>query len=280
MRIGRAGGALNERGDVHPDLAERLTIEATKAARHFLGICIRAIDYLPPLDVEFGEFLRAVVTVDSDTVPEDPWGYRAELVKAFRLRGIVPRGVISYSEDALRWGGPATALPPCEGLDFHRLGADIGAIDPRVGLKETLRTQPTNAAKQQAQFLYRYAMDNTAALRLSTAADAKLYVNGFHPIYRIGPNGRLHIEGIAQFMQKRNVDAGPDAPGETMPARGGSTVIFASDGTVKYVIHKSVDSAERIARRREYRHQINAAAPYLIEALAAGINFSALHRGV
>src|SRR5260370_42240913 len=59
MRIGRAGGAINGAGDLHPELARRLTNEAIKVARHFLNICIRAIDYCPPVDLQLGEFLRA-----------------------------------------------------------------------------------------------------------------------------------------------------------------------------------------------------------------------------
>jgi hypothetical protein len=66
MRIARASGAVSTSGDLHPDLAGRLTNEASKIAEHFVNICIRALDYLPPVDLSFGEFLRAIVTADSD----------------------------------------------------------------------------------------------------------------------------------------------------------------------------------------------------------------------
>jgi hypothetical protein len=92
LRIGRASGAVDGAGDLHPDLAERLCRKATTTAEHILNICIRAIDYCPPVDIQFGEFLRALITADSDLVPSDPWDYRGEIIKAFRLRRLRAKG--------------------------------------------------------------------------------------------------------------------------------------------------------------------------------------------
>ena len=121
MRIARAGGAVSAAGDLHPDLAKRLAQEASKIAANFVNICIRALDYLPPVDLHFGEFLRALITADSDLVPDDPYDYRAELIKAFRLRGIIPQDVTSYSEEALRWHGPNQTGKPVDALHRSRL---------------------------------------------------------------------------------------------------------------------------------------------------------------
>jgi hypothetical protein len=89
---------------ISPDLAERMAAEATKAARHFLTICIRALDYWPPDEGSpIGDYLRALITSDCDAVPNDVHGYREALIASFRARGIVPDGVTSWSEDGLRW---------------------------------------------------------------------------------------------------------------------------------------------------------------------------------
>jgi hypothetical protein len=278
MRLARAGGAINPAGDLHPDLAQRLAGEAIKTARHFLNICIRALDYLPPVDVELGEFLRAVITVDSDMVPDDPYDYRAEIIKAFRLRGIVPSDVTSYSEEALRWRGARGSLPKCVGPNGQELNFKYWDPDPdpdSVEAKQQLRRKKTS----DAAILYDYAKRNAPGLNLS--GKRPLRVASFHPIYRTAPNGRPHVEFVVQFMQQVEVPLDPDQPDSPkFRFRGGSTVVFDHWAKVKYVIHKSVDSDIRLRRERDYRQHALTLSPYVGNAQAGQINFAAVHRGV
>lgn len=96
---------------LHPDLTARLTSEATKCADHVLRMCIRALDYLPPMDVRFGEFLRAVITADTDLIPDDRLNYRLAFVEAFRRRGIFADQCLSMSPDSLLWDRPLVEDP-------------------------------------------------------------------------------------------------------------------------------------------------------------------------
>ena len=48
------------------DLVKILAQEASDVASHFLDICIRAIDYCPPVDMDMGEYLRALITADTE----------------------------------------------------------------------------------------------------------------------------------------------------------------------------------------------------------------------
>ena len=64
-------------------------------------MCIRAIDYCPPVDITFGDFLRGVVTADLDYRPGDKSGFRIVFIESFREWGIYPRGVSSMGLDAL-----------------------------------------------------------------------------------------------------------------------------------------------------------------------------------
>jgi hypothetical protein len=90
-------------GDIHPDLANRLAREARDTAAHILRMCIRAIDYCPPVDITFGDYLRAVITADLDIDPDDEHGYRVAFVESFRQWGIHPQGIRSMSVESLRW---------------------------------------------------------------------------------------------------------------------------------------------------------------------------------
>ncbi|MEP6764551.1 MAG: S8 family serine peptidase, partial [Gemmatimonadaceae bacterium] len=60
LRLATGGTGILANGAIHPDLVKRLAAEAVKAATHVLNMCIRALDYLPPVDVTFFEYLRAL----------------------------------------------------------------------------------------------------------------------------------------------------------------------------------------------------------------------------
>jgi hypothetical protein len=102
LRIASNGTGILPQGELHPDLINRLASEASKAAGHVLSMCIRAIDYCPPVDLTFGDYLRAIITADIDLVPEDSRDYRIAFIDSFRRRGIYPEGIKTLSEDSLR----------------------------------------------------------------------------------------------------------------------------------------------------------------------------------
>ncbi|QJR09509.1 hypothetical protein DSM104443_00553 [Usitatibacter rugosus] len=106
VRLASGGTGVLQQGDLHPDLVNRLADEAAMAASHVLNMCIRALDYCPPVDLTFGEYLRALVTADMDLYPEDQRGYRVAFIEAFRRRGIYPEDIRTLSEDSLRWARP------------------------------------------------------------------------------------------------------------------------------------------------------------------------------
>ncbi|CAN0602296.1 unnamed protein product, partial [Ectocarpus sp. 12 AP-2014] len=101
FRIASNGRGILPDGEIDPDLVRRLASEAAKSARHILRICIRAMDYVPPVDVDFGDYLRAIVTADHDLYPEDDHGYRRAIIEAFSAWGIVPQGMAVVTEKSL-----------------------------------------------------------------------------------------------------------------------------------------------------------------------------------
>lgn len=105
-RIASQGTGILQEGELHPDLVNRLAKEASKTAQHVLTMCIRALDYCPPNEISFGDYLRAIITADYDLVADDNLGYRVAFIEAFKRRGIYPRDVRSLSVDSLRWKMP------------------------------------------------------------------------------------------------------------------------------------------------------------------------------
>jgi hypothetical protein len=103
FRIATEGTGVLREGDIHPDLVNRLAEEARRAADRALQMCIRAIDYCPPVGITFGAYLRAIVTADHDINPIDQQNWRLAFIESFREWGIAPRGARSMAEDSLLW---------------------------------------------------------------------------------------------------------------------------------------------------------------------------------
>lgn len=103
FRIATEGTGVLREGDIHPDLVNRLADEAQLCADRALQMCIRAIDYCPPVGITFGGYLRAIVTADHDMNPVDREHWRLAFIESFREWGISPRGARSMAEDSLLW---------------------------------------------------------------------------------------------------------------------------------------------------------------------------------
>lgn len=280
MRIARAGGIQTSANGLHPDLANRLAQEATKTAEHFLNICVRALDYCPPVDIRFGDFLRAMITADRDLVHDDEHGYRAALIDAFRSRGIVPENVSSYSEESLLWCPPEVIrrhqeLPRCEGLEFDVFKRDY---------KERRKEQH----EKNGALLHEFAVKNAQLLGLSP--NLKVWARNFHLVHRVGPDGQQNFDVVAELMQHRDVPLDlADSSSGTFKFWGGTTLILSWNGKIRYAVQKSIgeekddDKNERLRRQRDYYDQQQAylgMAPYSGSTGASShFSFNMIHRG-
>jgi hypothetical protein len=103
FRIATGGTGVLGEGAIHPDLVRRLAREAASAADSVLTMCIRGLDFCPPVDVDFGTYLRGVITADSEVWPQETYPYRVAFIEAFRQWGIYPEGVRGMSESELRY---------------------------------------------------------------------------------------------------------------------------------------------------------------------------------
>jgi hypothetical protein len=65
--------------------------EGARVADHLLTMSIRALDYCPPTDITFPDYLSALLTVDHEVVPDDSkYNYRDALLKNFLAYDIAP----------------------------------------------------------------------------------------------------------------------------------------------------------------------------------------------
>lgn len=232
IRIATGGSGVLGEGYLPPDLVNRVTLEAGDTAQRVLDLCIRAFDYLPPIDVTFSDYLRALVTADKELNPEDPFDLRANLVDAFLARGIHPEGVFSPNEESLLWKAPADSIV-ADNLDPQVLDALTAYEAQRWGAKTS------HTARKEvdwvAQNLHAWASRHHAALQLESNDRIPIEVKGFHSMFRVGSDGQLLTEAGVQFVQ--TPPNPPEGLGGLQP-RAGTTVVFSGDGSARYVIPK------------------------------------------
>ena len=237
------------------ELVQLLAEEARKVAGHFLNICIRAIDYCPPVDIRFGSYLRALITADYDAVPDDAYGYRDALIKAFRRRDIEIRNVRDLSEDSLRWQPANDALPPIEALSFKQLRFTDN------GLNQPERAEIERRARALGDFIVADPERLRAfGLREPAPPYGNIVIESIRLAHRIGPDGIARNELVAEVTQARRKN------GNTFI--GGASVMIGGDGRIRYLIRRRVDDVRR--RRAEIAH----AGP----AGAERLDFRAIHR--
>ncbi len=241
LRIaGLAPGDLG-RAELGDELVRALAETASLLAEQFLNICIRAVDYCPPVDMGIGEYLRALITADSEVVPSDKWGYREALMRSFRRRLLFPDHVFFMTEDAVRWCDPGRTVEIPD-LAFEKLRFD-GEPGRAAGVDELER---------QARALGRFvtAPENTPLFHLFVPGGPKPegveYVSpprieSIRCARRVSPDGPILFDLIAEVLQGGTVRRGKTL----FDFSGGATIVIDPFGRVRYVVYKKVDSVDR-----------------------------------
>jgi len=314
IRIATNGTGVLPDGRISRDLVRRLAGEASAIAEHLLHICIRALDYCPPMDITFGSYLRALITADLDIAPEDESGYRVALIEAFRARGIYPTRVNTLSVDSLRW--ESTDFEPRE-LSMLEYIAD--EIKPEIrNLVDTvdramidkfsraaqqrlhdllIRKQSRLTGQQWEAFLNKLGMTATAADRLYKRLPTGVKrlvgrtssVNGLPPIevhtvrpaFRAGREGRQIEQVLVTLTQRITVELDD---GSESVFRGGCSIIFSlgSLSHVEFAVRKDIRSLTRLERQIAYQrgdsNAIASQASVYVNETSKNLNFNLLHR--
>ena len=295
VRLATGGTGVLQPGALHPDLVTRLADEAAKSAQHVLTMCIRALDYCPPVDLTFGEYLRAIITADVDLVRDDDLLYRVAFIEAFRKRGIYPRDVRTLSVESLTWRGPENdEVQPSaqlrrlfDALERHArtfLFAERGRRDVRGRLFRLQR----DARRDLHEWLEkRFAGDDGArdARYLGIDPSAPFEVHALRFNNRVGPDGDLDMQVLVTVLQDRQipVDAG-DPAGPAMIFEGGATIVAdLRQRRIRYGVRKSASSRSRAARQQQFAadRRTSLRATYFGDRSDGDREpFAALHRGL
>jgi hypothetical protein len=253
--VARLGGL----GEVAPGYLDRGRVveEGAAIADYLLTMMIRALDYAPPVNLEFCDFLSAVLTSDQEINPNDTkYKFREKLKKSFISYGIQPAA--SADKESGQW---------------VRTTSDIG--NDRIHF-ESLQRDPDE--------VFRFIWDNRDEDRLNLYGEAYSRVLSVRPCLRIGPDGFALRETVAEYIQiidlqaselPRLVDDIPEDMPKTREVRltGGGTLIFDDYGKLKFHIDNSLGDRKRQSQRINFLWRYG-----FFDNPSAFRNFARLHR--
>jgi hypothetical protein len=261
---------------------------------------IRALDYMPPLHLEFGDVLSAALTADTEVRPDD---------SRYRLREHMRKAFLAYGIEPPRSADPETGTwkHAPGGLNYDRV-----------------RFESMRSDKDE---IFRFLWENRKALEVELRKGAYTEVLSVRPCVRVGPDGFTLRETVAEYYQvarltpaeleragitvpkgylaaleearkaaERRAKArehtedgeasaagaasGRDADGDEglTPIYGGGVLIFDEYGRLKYHVHNDVFHAKRQARRLQYLWETGQLEPGLRQARLRAARLSTLHR--
>jgi hypothetical protein len=286
IRISTGGTGILPEGEIHPDLVNRLADEAAKAAQHVLTMCIRAIDYCPPVDITFGDFLRAIITADSDIVLDDYRHYRLAFIDAFRRRGIYPEGIRTLSPESLRYRINWNGLQPHTREFFNHIGDHLRKYreaviyekarkklydisekyisDTSSGLQDRLWEKFDNSFElEKLTGLIFNSSWKAYGAKHTNKGDISYQVLNLRLVSRVGPDGNqinqivfnlVQSIGViyenGQYKERYNPEEGKNPPPNGFEVQGGCTLIFDLDTIqLKYAISKPLLAPEKLDQK-------------------------------
>ena len=205
--------------------------EGAEIADRLLTMCIRAIDYCPPTDLQFRDFASAILTADWELNPRDEkYRIRECLLKSFRAYGIEPSSPGSKGRQEGSWD------PPPEDARFRSDRTHF----------ESMKADP--------QELFLFLWENRTVFKLNEEAHTR--VLSVRPAVRTGRDGFILRETVAEYHQQitlfaRELEAYGITKPEDMPPDtpvtlyGGNAVIFDEYGQVKYNIGNAIMDPKR-----------------------------------
>lgn len=214
--------------------------EGARLAGQLLTMSIRALDYCPPTDIDFEQYLAGLLTADREVVPNDDRFYRKTIRETFEAYGISPLGEACDAEGCWK--------------RYPYLGHDAPTLVYARSNYAAMTRSPDE--------LFRFLWENRHALRINERAYTE--VLSIDASSRAGPDGIAVHETVCQYVERLDIFGaefkayfGVERP-EGMSSRaritayGGGVVILDQYGQVKYHIANRIMDGARQLRRAEY----------------------------
>ena len=294
LRLATGGAVGLSSGRLHPDLVARVAAEAIRTADRYLGMVVRAFDYLPPVDVTFGDVVQAIVTSDHSLYPTDELGLRGNLIEALRRRGIYPTRAISLTDAALIWPRPDGPLTLRDGNPPVPL--------EKLVLEASMNLDPasTPGEKPEGVFSALNVWARRHAVAIGLEPTKSIHLESVHVAYRQADDCQPRPEIVVQFTQRRGdleeIEQPHLPPDARTPLLAGTTLIARVDGEIQHIISKPLplinpagDSAsqyvdeygkDRLEKMRTFLGEVSDADPLAVwtdEPAVSRLTFANLH---
>lgn len=223
--IGRIGANWSDKVD-----RNKVVEEGASLADVMLTSAIRALDYAPPVDLTFSDYLSAFLTADQEIRTEDPMNVRGIVKNSFESYGIMP-------------------ITP------------TGTWDHADKAPHTLRYDRTHFEPMQSDpdEVFHWVWENRHQDYLGLLDDGYTRILSVRPCVRVGPDGFILRETVSEYLQVLKVRAG-DLPKldlikpDSMPTDqeiylyGGGALIFDEYGRLKYHVYNPLHSKKQNGR--------------------------------
>jgi hypothetical protein len=271
----------------------RAAEEGADLADVFLTTWIRALDYMPPVHLEFEDVLSAALTADLEARPDDSrFHLRSYTQDAFRVYGFGPAAGTEASGGI--WN-PAPTTLDYRNVHFESMRSDKDEVfrfvwenRRRLGLRSGAYTQVLSVRPCTRVGVDGFTLRETVVEYYQVA---RLTVEELRERRITPPAGWVaELKRASQAARQRRGKALGNAAGElpqatddegdelTTPLYGGGTLIFDEYGKLKFHIHNDVFGPRRQSRRLEYLYRAGLLKTGRLGARLSTDRLSTMHR--
>ena len=233
--IGRLGDVMPRSAQGGATPIELVADETSRAADLLLTLCIQAVDYTPPVHMQFPDYLSALLTVHHELHgASGRLGVSEALTESFAAFGIAP----AKREKGGRW------------MTFdEQREEDADDEDPNEHRELDYTGVRFDQIQTDRDEAFRFVFTNQEALDLDPKAYTR--VLSVRPSSRVSPDdGFIVRETVIEVLQRLRLTraelsrrlkvdrVGAGDEDDILNLRGGTTLVLGDHGQVKYSIHK------------------------------------------